>query len=57
MMVKAFLHSDKDSMYELGQRIGLTGPALGRFQYALYEVEFDLAVDPATGEYEIIQVQ
>lgn len=31
-------------------------PALNKFCYALYEVEFELEVDEKTGEYTILKV-
>ncbi len=56
MKAVAYLHSSKESMYELGQKISLTGEALDKFMYALYEVKFDLEVDPKTGDAKIIGV-
>jgi hypothetical protein len=53
---KAFLHSSKESMLELGKEIGLTGAALDNFRYALYEVALNLCVDASTGEAEIVAV-
>jgi hypothetical protein len=40
-----YLHSDKDSMYETGVKIGLTGEALSMFSHALCEVRFEIEVD------------
>ena len=54
---KLYLHSDKDSNWEDGQRMGLDDEAIAdQFKYALYEVEFEVAVDMDTGEYQIISV-
>jgi len=55
-IVKAYLHSSKESMLEIGDEIGLTGKALVKFRYALYEVEFELEVNTETGLAEIISV-
>lgn len=52
--IKAYLHSDKESMGDLGEELGLVGEALNKFCYALYEVTLELEVDLATGEYAIL---
>ena len=54
---KAYLHSYKETMLDLGEEIGLSEKALGEFMYALYEVEFDLEVDSETGSYKIVNVK
>lgn len=54
MKIKAYLHSNKESMYLLGEENGLTGEALKNFSYALYELEVELDVDEKTGEYKIL---
>lgn len=53
---KVYLHGYKESMRDLGSKIGLKGEALNEFQYGFNEVEFDIEVDELTGEYEIIAV-
>lgn len=55
-IIKIVLHSDKDSNFEKGEEIGLTGEALSKFSYALYEVEFEVEVDMETGETSVISV-
>lgn len=50
-----YLHSDKLSMRELGEEIGLAGEALKNFMYACYEVRLDLDVDDS-GESVITAV-
>ena len=50
-----YLHSGKDSNYEIGEELGLTGRALDEFCYALYEVAIPVWVDTETGKVEIIQ--
>lgn len=56
MKAVAFLHSSKESMYDLGQKIGLVGEPLDKFMYALYEVKFEIEVDPKTGNAKIVSV-
>lgn len=56
MKTKMYLHSNKDSNYELGESLGLEGEALRKFAYALSEVAFEVAVDPGTGDTTIITV-
>lgn len=51
-----YLHSHKDSNYEIGEELGLSKKALGNFVYALYEVEFDVEIDKETGDCKIIGV-
>lgn len=54
--VTVFVHSDKETMYEKGEEIGLDGPALREFTYALYEVKIDIEVDTKTGKTVIVAV-
>ena len=56
MKTKIYLHSEKETMREEGENLGLTNNALDNFMRALYEVEFDIEVDPATGNCEILKV-
>lgn len=56
MIIKAYLHSDDESMRELGEESGLKFEALEEFSGALYEVEFELDVNEETGKYKIIKV-
>lgn len=54
--VTMYLHGDKDTNYEIGEKIGLTGDALTTFgQGTLYEVKFDLFVHP-DGRSTILKV-
>jgi hypothetical protein len=55
-IVTAYLHSERDSMYELAKEIGLSDEVIEKsgFTRALYEVTVELEVDMATGEYKII---
>jgi len=52
---KAYAHSDKLSMIEAGERLGLSGGALGLFKYALCRVEFEIEVQE-DGDYRILTV-
>jgi hypothetical protein len=54
MKAKMSLHSDKCSNSYIGEEeLGLTGEALENFQYALYEVIFDVDVNEKDGEVQI----
>lgn len=57
--IKMYLHSSKDSNYDLINRFNLEfadEDAETTFLYALYEVEFDVEVDLDTGKEKIISV-
>lgn len=56
--ITAYLHGSKEAMWDKGEAIGLSGEALGRFSFALYEVEVEveLEVNEETGEANIIRV-
>ena len=56
MKATIYLHSDKDSMYEKGMKLGLSGEALSMFKYACCEVTVTIEVDPATGFASIVEV-
>ena len=51
-----YLHNDKDSMWEEGERLGLKDEALRMFRHACSEVKLTLAVDEKTGVAEITAV-
>ena len=55
MKAKVYLHSSKESMWELGEKLGLKGEALGMFKYACCEVEVEIEVSES-GEEKIIKV-
>lgn len=40
----AYLHSNKEDMYDLGVELGLSEEALDEFKYALCEVRLHIAV-------------
>ena len=44
-----YVHSDKESGYEIGKELGLEGDALREFCYTGYEVTFKIVVDRKTG--------
>ena len=56
LKTRVYLHSDKETMWELGERLGLKGDALSMFRHALTEVEIELIVDPLTGLADITAV-
>ena len=45
-----FLHSDKETMWNKGEELGLDGKALEKFMYTGYEVKIEVEVDIKTGE-------
>jgi hypothetical protein len=56
MQTKVYLHGNRESMWEHGASLGLTGEALRNFSFACYEVEVLLDVKPGTGEALIVAV-
>lgn len=50
------LHSDRDRMYEIGERIGLSGEALSLFRHALCEITVIIDVNE-DGTYKLIHVE
>lgn len=56
MKAVAYAHSTKESMYDLGESLGLKDGALGMFKHALTEVRFEIEIDPETGQYKILTV-
>ncbi len=55
-IAKLYLHSDKDSNYDLGAQLKLSEEAMNNFRFALSEVAFDIEVDTKTGKYKILKV-
>jgi hypothetical protein len=55
MIIEVYLHSSKDHMWDIGERIGLTGDALMMFRHACTEVRLELDVDE-NGNAEIVRV-
>jgi colicin import membrane protein len=51
-----YLHGNKESMYNAGEGLGLSGEALERFVFACYEVAVGLEVDAATGDATIVTI-
>jgi hypothetical protein len=56
VLVKLYLHGDKENNWEQAEDLGLSEEASKEFSYALYEVAFDVEVDTKTGKYDIIAV-
>jgi hypothetical protein len=56
LIIKTYLHGDKDTMYDVGRKHGLKEETLALFMCALYEVAFDLDVDEKTGRALIVAV-
>ena len=57
MLVDIYVHSDKDSMHDLGEEIYLQGEALRTFKYLGTEVELTYDVDPETGAGVLVAVE
>ena len=55
MRAVTYLHGERESLWELGKKIGLTGEALHFFSYALTEVKIEITVTPE-GKATIIAV-
>jgi hypothetical protein len=51
-----YVHSSRDSMYEKGEKLGLTGEALKLFSYVGCEVKLTINVDEKTGDAVIVAV-
>ena len=56
MKAVIYLHSNKESNIETGEKLGLTGEALSMFKYACCEVEVEVEVDKKTGGAVIVAV-
>jgi hypothetical protein len=55
--IKMYAHTSRENNYYLSLGIDFASKeAKNNFQYALYEVEFDVEVDLNTGDTEIIAV-
>jgi len=58
MQAKIYLHSSKEDMVSQAEEAGITnGEALNNFAYALYEVEFEMDIDPKNGSYKIMSIK
>jgi hypothetical protein len=51
-----YLHSNKETNWEEGNRLGLRGEALHNFLYTNYEVKLKMEVNTETGTAFIIEV-
>jgi len=49
-----YVHSSRDSMWEKGEQLGLTGEALKLFSYVGCEVKLTIEVDEKTGDAVIV---
>lgn len=63
IVITSYLHSDKDSNWEqldeIEREYGFKFPedAKENLLYMLYEVKFELEINPRTGEYKIIKTK
>lgn len=55
---KAYLHSEKESNWDKATNLGLdeNDKFMDTSLYSLYEVQFDMEVDPETGESWILGI-
>jgi len=53
---KVYVHGSKESMYDEGVKLGLSGEALHYFTFTGCEVELEILVDMNTGDSTIIAV-
>lgn len=51
LKTKLYCHSNKESMYDKGEELGLSDEALDNFIYTMYEVEFDVEIDESGNAY------
>ena len=56
MRATIYLHADRASNYDKGEKLGLKGEALTSFSYACYEVKIEGDVDEKTGDFTITHV-
>ena len=56
MKTTVYLHGSKDTMWELGEKLGLSEEAVQKFKWACCEVKIELEVNPETGDAEIVAV-
>lgn len=56
ILTVAYVHSSKETMRELGTRLGLKGQALDYFMFALCEVKLGIEVNDQTGDAVIVSV-
>jgi hypothetical protein len=54
--VVTYLHSSRDAMWELGEKLGLKDDVLRYFSYSCCEVKVELGVNLETGESKIVAV-
>lgn len=54
MKTTIYLHADRDSLWEKGERLGLAGEALRMFSFTACEVEVGIDVNMETGESTIV---
>lgn len=51
-----FLHADRDYMFDIGKRLGLSSKALRVFSHTCGEVQVELSVDESTGVATIVSI-
>lgn len=56
MKTKIYVHASKESMYDKGEELGLSGEALNMFSYTGNEIELTIDVNTGTGLSTITEV-
>lgn len=56
MLIDIYVHADKETMHDVGEKAGLPGVALEIFKYAGYEIKLTLDVNKETGISRIVKV-
>lgn len=54
---KCWLHASMDSMWDLGEKLGLKDEALSMFKHGFCEVEMEFETDTETGEVSMVAVK
>lgn len=55
-IVEVYLHCDRDTMYNIGDKLGLTGDALKDFENSLHEVQLTLEVNMVNGGIKMLKI-
>lgn len=56
VLATTYVHGNKETLWELGEKLGLSGDALSMFRHACDEIKIGLRVDLDTGLAEIVSV-
>lgn len=51
-----YLHTDRETMYDISVELGLNNEALRKFLYCCYEVGVEVSINTETGDTEIVRL-